>query len=223
MRKERSMIKKMTQLVGLNILLVAALVGCEKKQEAEQNNSSTETTQGEATVNNPLVKVDTNLGSFVIELDEQKAPITVKNFLNYVNEGYYSETLFHRVIPGFMVQGGGFTTDFVQKTTKAPIQNEANNGLHNLRGTVAMARTSDPNSASAQFFINVADNSFLDYTSPTPQGWGYAVFGRVVEGMDIVDAISKQKTGTRAGHADVPTNNVVIQSIQVVELPNPNQ
>lgn len=217
------MIKKMTQLVGLNILLVAALVGCEKKQEAEQNNSSTETIQGEATVNNPFVKVNTNLGSFVIELDEQKAPITVKNFLNYVNEGYYSETLFHRVIPGFMVQGGGFTTDFVQKTTQAPIQNEANNGLRNSRGTVAMARTSDPNSASAQFFINVADNTFLDYTSPTPQGWGYAVFGRVVEGMDIIDAISKQKTSTRAGHADVPTNNVVIESIQVVELPDPNQ
>lgn len=217
--------KKWTRLIGVVsmcvLMPISLLVACDKKQE--ENTSNKETTQGGEAVNNPIVKIDTNLGSFIVELNEQKAPITVKNFLHYVNEGFYTQTLIHRVIPGFMIQGGGFTTEFTQKPTQPSIKNEADNGLHNSRGTIAMARTSDPDSASAQFFINVADNNFLDYTSPTPQGWGYAVFGHVVEGMDIVDAISKQKTGTRSGHADVPTNNVVIESIEVVEYPDPNQ
>jgi peptidyl-prolyl cis-trans isomerase B (cyclophilin B) len=160
----------------------------------------------------PLVHITTNLGDIVVELNEEKAPKSTANFLNYVNKGFYNNTLFHRVIPGFMIQGGGFDTDFHQKPTDATIANEANNGLKNTRGTIAMARTMDPNSATAQFFINLSDNAFLDYKSATPQGWGYAVFGHVIAGMDVVDKIAKQKTGTRYGHQDVPVDNVVIVS-----------
>ncbi|MFI4954522.1 MAG: peptidylprolyl isomerase [Gammaproteobacteria bacterium] len=215
--------KAFKHMLGISICALM-LVGCENKQEqkpAETTSPAAEATQTENTsVENSYVKINTNQGSFVIELNGQKAPITVKNFMNYVNEGFYSQTLFHRVIPGFMIQGGGFTTDFEQKPTQPPIKNEADNGLKNLRGTVAMARTMDPNSASAQFFINLADNDFLDYRSPTPQGWGYAVFGKVVEGMDVIDTISKEKTGSRSGHEDVPVNNVVIESIEVVPAPS---
>ncbi len=159
---------------------------------------------------NPRVVLQTTLGDIVIELDRPKAPMTAKNFLSYVSSGHYDGTVFHRVIPDFMIQGGGFSQDMVQKPTGPPIMNEANNGLKNLRGTVAMARTSDPHSATAQFFINLKDNAFLDHTSSTTQGWGYAVFGTVVEGMDVVDAIAHVKTGAHGPHRDVPADAIVI-------------
>ena len=161
---------------------------------------------------NPRVVLETSKGPIVIELFADQAPKTVANFLAYVESGHYDGTVFHRVIDGFMVQGGGFTADMRQKTTRAPIQNEADNGLKNKRGTLAMARTNDPHSASAQFFINVVDNGFLDHTAKTPQGWGYAVFGRVVEGMATVDAIAKVRTGNRSGHQNVPLEPVVVES-----------
>jgi len=162
----------------------------------------------------PRVRITTTLGDIVLELDREKAPKSVENFLNYVREGFYDGTIFHRVIDGFMVQGGGFTQDFQKKPTRAPIKNEADNGLKNLKGTIAMARTSDPHSATAQFFINVADNGFLNHTSPSPRGWGYAVFGKVVNGMDVVDKIRKTPTGSGGPfRSDVPRTPVVIEKI----------
>jgi peptidyl-prolyl cis-trans isomerase B (cyclophilin B) len=161
------------------------------------------------------VLIKTNKGDITVKLDGDKAPITVENFLAYTNEGFYNDTIFHRVIPGFMIQGGGFDKNFNQKKTKDPIKNEGANGLKNKRGTLAMARTSDPNSATAQFFINLSDNDFLNYTSATPQGYGYAVFGEVTEGMDVVDAIAKVKTANRNGHQNVPVEDVVIESVTV--------
>jgi peptidyl-prolyl cis-trans isomerase B (cyclophilin B) len=163
------------------------------------------------------VKLTTSLGAIVIQLDNAKAPVSAANFAEYVKNGFYDGTIFHRVIPGFMAQGGGFDTSFNQKETKTPIKNEADNGLKNKRGTLAMARTNDPNSATAQFFINYKDNSFLDHTSPTPSGWGYAVFGEVVEGMDVVDAMAKEPTGNRGGHQDVPKTDIVIEKAEIVE------
>lgn len=163
------------------------------------------------------VKLTTNLGSIVIQLNTKKAPISSENFLTYVKDGFYNGTIFHRVIKGFMAQGGGFDTSFNQKTTRGPIKNEANNGLSNTRGTLAMARTSDPDSATAQFFINYKDNAFLNHTSPTSSGWGYAVFGEVIEGMDVVDAMANQPTGSRGGHGDVPKTDIVIEKAEVVE------
>ena len=166
----------------------------------------------------PQVALKTNLGTIVLELDEQAAPRTVANFLEYVRAGHYDGTIFHRVIDGFMIQGGGFTPDMRQKPTRAPIPNEAANGLKNRTGTIAMARTADPHSATAQFFINVKDNDFLDFTAPTVEGYGYAVFGKVIRGMDVVYAISRLPT-TRVGmHADVPREPVVIESATL--LPN---
>ncbi|MDD2408268.1 MAG: peptidylprolyl isomerase [Tepidiphilus sp.] len=162
------------------------------------------------------VKLATNRGDIVLELDAAKAPKTVENFLAYVESGHYDGTIFHRVIDGFMIQGGGLTADMKQKPTRAPIPNEADNGLKNLRGTVAMARTQDPNSATAQFFINVADNDFLDYHAPTVQGWGYCVFGKVVQGMEVVDAIKSVKTGTVGPYRDVPLEPVVIEHAEVI-------
>lgn len=162
------------------------------------------------------VKLATNRGDIVLELDAAKAPKTVENFLAYVESGHYDGTIFHRVIDGFMIQGGGLTADMKQKPTRAPIPNEADNGLKNLRGTVAMARTQDPNSATAQFFINVADNDFLDYRAPTVQGWGYCVFGKVVQGMEVVDAIKSVKTGTVGPYRDVPLEPVVIEHAEVI-------
>ena len=158
----------------------------------------------------PQVRLETSSGVIVLALDAAKAPVTVANFLAYVDAGHYDGTLFHRVIPGFMVQGGGFDRDFRQKETRAPIENEAGNGLKNLRGTVAMARTNDPHSATAQFFINSVDNGFLDHTAKNPAGWGYAVFGRVTEGLEVVDAISQVKTGAKNGHQDAPVEPVVL-------------
>lgn len=157
-----------------------------------------------------------SLGAITFELDEAKAPVTVANFLNYVKKGHYDGTIFHRVIPGFMIQGGGFASGMQQKQTDAKIQNEANNGLKNDKYTIAMARTSAPHSASAQFFINVANNDFLNYKSPTPQGWGYAVFGKVIEGQDIVDKIAAVATGRRGMHDDVPKDDVRIEKAEVL-------
>lgn len=163
------------------------------------------------------VKLTTSLGSIIVQLNTEKAPVSSANFLTYVNEGFYNGTIFHRVIKGFMAQGGGFDTSFKQKDVHSPIKNEADNGLKNQRGTLAMARTNDPNSATAQFFINYKDNSFLDHTSPTPSGWGYAVFGEVVEGMEVVDEMAKQETGNRGGHQDVPKADIVIEKAEVVK------
>ncbi len=164
-----------------------------------------------------MVELHTNHGVIKLELDAEKAPKTVANFLEYVKSGHYDGTVFHRVIDGFMIQGGGFEAGMKQKPTQAPIENEANNGLKNVRGSVAMARTNDPHSASAQFFINVADNDFLNHSSPTPQGWGYAVFGKVVDGLDVVEKIKSVKTGSKGFHQDVPVDDVVIEKAVVVE------
>ncbi len=162
------------------------------------------------------VRLDTTAGAVTIELDAEHAPLSAANFLSYVKAGHYDGTVFHRVIRGFMVQGGGFEPGMQQKATGAPIKNEAANGLKNDRYTLAMARTSDPHSATAQFFINVADNDFLNHTGQTPQGWGYAVFGKVVAGQDVVDKIRKVKTGKRGFHSDVPVEDVVIERAEVV-------
>ncbi|MGH7787109.1 MAG: peptidylprolyl isomerase [Candidatus Binatia bacterium] len=167
---------------------------------------------------NPVVLMKTSMGDVKIELDKEKAPVTVENFLVYVNGKFYDGTIFHRVIPAFMIQGGGFDKDMKEKGgTKAPIKNEADNGLKNLNGTIAMARTSDPNSASAQFFINTKDNAFLDHRDKSTQGYGYAVFGKVVEGMDVVTKIEAVPTANKSPHQNVPVTPVVIESIRVVE------
>lgn len=163
-----------------------------------------------------MIKLHTNFGDITLELDNETAPLTVKNFTDYVSSGYYDNTVFHRVIDGFMIQGGGFEPGMNQKKARAPIQNEAANGLKNDKYTVAMARTSDVHSASAQFFINVADNNFLNYTAPTSQGFGYCVFGKVVEGKDVVDQIRKVKTGDRSGHQNVPLEDVVLEKAEIV-------
>ena len=164
-----------------------------------------------AATDNPRVLIKTSLGDIEVELDRQKAPETVKNFLRYVDEGFYNGTIFHRVINGFMIQGGGFTPDLQRKQTHAPVRNEARNGLKNKRGSIAMARTSDPHSATSQFFINHADNDNLDY--PSFDGWGYAVFGRVTGGMDTVDRIADAYTTTKRGMRNVPEKEIVIESI----------
>ena len=163
------------------------------------------------------VRMSTILGDMILELDAEKAPKTVENFVNYASSGFYDGTIFHRVINNFMVQGGGFDADMRQKTTEAPIDNEANNGLKNNRGTIAMARTMDPHSATAQFFINVSDNDFLNHTAENMQGWGYAVFGQVVEGQEVLDKIRVVPTGSQAGHQDVPVDPVVIESVTVLD------
>lgn len=172
----------------------------------------------------PQVELRTTLGTIVLELDAQKAPQTVENFLQYVKDGHYNGTVFHRVIPGFMVQGGGFTPDMREKATRAPIRNEAGNGLRNAVGTVAMARTNAPHSASAQFFINVENNASLDFRSPTQEGYGYAVFGKVVKGMDVVNRIVKVPTGVKAPHSDVPLKPIIIERAQIVSgAPSPSK
>ena len=164
-----------------------------------------------------MVELHTNHGVIKLELDAEKAPKSVENFLNYVKAGHYDNTVFHRVIDGFMIQGGGFEPGMKQKPTAEPITNEANNGLKNVNGSIAMARTNDPHSATAQFFINVNDNDFLNHSSPTPQGWGYAVFGKVVDGMDVVEKIKKVKTGSKGFHQDVPADDVVIEKAVIVD------
>lgn len=163
-----------------------------------------------------MVKLTTNFGDITLELNAEKAPITVANFLQYVESGFYDNVIFHRVIDGFMIQGGGFDVNMKQKPTQAEIKNEADNGLANDKYTIAMARTSIPDSASSQFFINGADNDFLNFTAPTSSGWGYCVFGKVVEGMDVVDKIIKVKTTSKAGHRDVPADPVVIEKASIL-------
>jgi len=182
-------------------MAVVLVCGCDKKTEKTK-------------VEGNKVKLETSMGNIFIELNEQAAPVTVKNFLGYVEEGFYDGTIFHRVIPDFMIQGGGFTAEMVQKQTHDPVINEANNGLKNERGTIAMARTNDPNSATCQFFINHRDNGPLNYVENVNPG--YAVFGKVIEGMDVVDAIASVKTTTRMGMNDVPVESVVIKSARVV-------
>jgi peptidyl-prolyl cis-trans isomerase B (cyclophilin B) len=161
------------------------------------------------------VNIETNYGPMVLELDDEKAPGTVANFVDYVNAGHYNGTIFHRVIPDFMIQGGGFVPGMQQKPTKQQIQNEANTGLKNDKYTVAMARTNDPHSATAQFFVNVSDNGFLNHTAPTQSGWGYTVFGKVVEGTEVVDKIAGVATGSKGGHQDVPRDDVIIESASI--------
>ncbi len=163
-----------------------------------------------------MVKLHTSKGIITLELDAEKAPVTVENFLQYVRDGFYDGTIFHRVIDGFMIQGGGFEPGMTQKPTRAPIKNEAASGLKNDAYTIAMARTSVPDSATAQFFINVANNSFLNHTAPTAQGYGYAVFGKVTEGQEVVDIIKKIRTGSRAGHQDVPMEDIIINKAEIV-------
>ncbi len=163
------------------------------------------------------VIIETTKGNITLELDGEKAPGTVANFVTYAKSGHYENTIFHRVIPGFMIQGGGFDADMKQKSTNPPIRIEADNGLKNLNGTVAMARTNDPNSATSQFFINVKDNGFLDHTAPTPQGWGYTVFGKVTDGMDTVSSIEAVRTATSHGQQNVPVDEVVIRKVTIVE------
>ncbi len=185
------------------ILLLTLLVGSLACQHQPKRNSMT----------NPTVTIRTNVGDLKVELFQNKAPDTVENFMTYVNEKHYDQTIFHRVIDGFMIQGGGFTDDMKQKSTHQPIRNEAHNKLSNQRGTLAMARTSDVHSATNQFFINVSDNEFLDYKNSTPSGYGYCVFGQVIEGMDVVDKIKKTKTGNAKGHQDVP-----VETIKILEI-----
>ncbi len=163
-----------------------------------------------------MIRLTTNYGTIDIELDFANAPVTAENFEQYVKDGFYNGVIFHRVIPGFMIQGGGFTPGMDQKETRAPIKNEANNGLKNKKYTIAMARTNDPHSASAQFFINVADNNFLDFRSETPSGWGYAVFGKVVAGQEVVDKIAGVKTTSHFPHQDVPVSDVIIEKAEVI-------
>ena len=166
-----------------------------------------------------MIILKTNHGDISIELEHERAPATSANFVAYARDSFYNGTIFHRVIDGFMIQGGGFEPGLTQKPTGTPIENEADNGLTNDRGTIAMARTMDPHSATAQFFINVKDNDFLNHSSPTPQGWGYAVFGKVVDGLDVVDAIKNVATGNMGGHQDVPVDDVVIESVELVDEP----
>lgn len=186
------------------IVLLFIVTGC---------HSSSPQKQQESFMENPLVLIRTSLGEIQVELFAETAPQTVKNFLQYVDDKQYDHTIFHRVIDGFMIQGGGMTTDFKEKSTRGAIRNEADNKVANKRGTIAMARTSEIHSASAQFFINVADNDFLNFRSPTQEGFGYCVFGKVVKGMDIVDQIKSVKTGTSKGHRDVP-----VQTIEILEI-----
>lgn len=195
----------MTKRLVLGVLLLMFVVStasfARNKKEVEKK------------MGNPVVTMTTSKGDIKIELFEKKAPITVGNFLQYVDDEFYNGTIFHRVISGFMIQGGGFEENMEQKETRSPIEIESDNGVRNDRGTIAMARTMDPNSATAQFFINLVDNDFLNFTSPDVRGYGYAVFGKVVEGLDVVDDIASVKTGMAAGHQDVPKDDIVILSV----------
>jgi len=199
----------MKQLLGMMLTMAIGMLPA-----AGYSTENLSTTEGAGMVN---VTLETNKGDIKIELDAEKAPATVANFLEYAKAGHYDNTVFHRVIGGFMIQGGGFDAGMKQKPTRTPVKNEADNGLKNVTGTIAMARTSDPHSATAQFFINVSDNAFLDFKSPTPQGWGYAVFGRVTDGMDVVRSIEKVETGNKSGHQDVPLTDVIITRVTIDE------
>lgn len=200
--------RRLTTLLTLCTLLTAAPLWAQPAQATSK--TATPAPASVPVTAAPRVKLETNLGTIVLELAPDKAPKTVENFLQYVKDGHYDGTVFHRVISNFMIQGGGFTADMQQKPTRFPIRNEADNGLKNTPLTVAMARTMDPHSASAQFFINVADNTFLNHTQPTMNGWGYAVFGKVVAGADVVDKIRRVPTGSKGMFTDVPTTPVTI-------------
>jgi cyclophilin family peptidyl-prolyl cis-trans isomerase len=195
--------KKLTTLL-LALLLTPILGACSDQEQSAAT---------PAAADNPQVLMQTSMGELVIELYPQQAPISVANFLQYVDDGFYDGTIFHRVIDGFMIQGGGFTPEFEKKGTRPPILNEADNGLRNTIGTLAMARTGEPHSATSQFFINVANNTSLDFREKTPRAWGYAVFGRVVKGMELVRAIKSVPTGSRGMYQDVPTTSIVIQKV----------
>lgn len=211
---EKSAWFRTAAVVLFALFMVTALLlsaGCNRNQEVQ---GQTENKETEAKGGNPVVIMTTSKGDIKIELFKDKAPVTVENFLSYVNEGFYNGTIFHRVIPNFMIQGGGFTPDFTQKSTKPPIKNEAKNGLKNERGTLAMARTQVVDSATSQFFINLVDNSFLDNGV---RDYGYAVFAKVIDGMDVVDEIGSVQTGTKGMYGDVPQEDVVIESIKIVE------
>lgn len=226
-------------------LLVSLLVACNEKENKEaepvakaqveevtstvlkvgSENTDTKQSNGDKMTGNPQVKIETNLGDIVVELDQKNAPISTENFLAYVESGYYDNTIFHRVIPNFMIQGGGFSSDLAQKEPRGSIQNEADNGLSNKRGTISMARTNEPHSASAQFFINVKDNAFLDHRSKNMQGWGYAVFGKVISGMEVIDKIESVQTetkviGKKAGdmpHENVPVELVIMKKVSLIK------
>ena len=208
----------MKLVTGLLVVGLAAMVvfqcGCDENGAAGRGREQPAGDLAKKPAGNPVVVVETSEGTIRIELDAEKAPISVKNFLQYVDQGFYDGTIFHRVMDGFMIQGGGFTPDMQQKPTHATIKNEAQNGLENRIGTVAMARTPDPHSASAQFFINVKDNDFLNHTAPTARGWGYCVFGKVVDGMEVVNRIKTVRTGTVAGMENVPVTPVVIKTVR---------
>lgn len=214
------------KFLALNNVLIAfvsffiLLSGCNAKEAAttaksnkDANTKNMKSTGEKMTV----IKLETNKGDIMLELDAEKAPATVANFVDYVEKGFYDGLIFHRVIPNFMIQGGGMNPDMSEKPNGSPIKNEANNGLKNDRGTIAMARTQDPHSATSQFFINLKDNDFLNHTSESPAGWGYAVFGKVTDGMDVVDEIAKVKTGNHGMHGDVPLEPVVIEKATVVK------
>lgn len=190
------------RLVTMTLCLGAVLALAGRAQAAEPD---------------PAVRLETSMGDIVVRLDARKAPISTANFVQYVKSGFYDGTVFHRVIKNFMIQGGGFAPDMKQKSARASIRNEADNGLKNKKYTIAMARTSEPHSASSQFFINAKDNDFLDFKSQTPQGWGYAVFGKVIKGQDVVDKIAAVKTGRKGFYDDVPMENVVIKKAVIVE------
>ena len=200
---------------GLALVGMIPLVSLSAQAASPSNSTQKQGVTSMSTA--PRVKMSTNQGDFIISLNAEKAPKTVANFLAYVKDGFFDGTIFHRVIDGFMIQGGGFEPGLKQKPTKAPVENEANNGLKNNKYTLAMARTSDPHSATAQFFINVANNDFLNHTAPTAQGWGYAVFGEVVEGQDVIDKMKGVPTGNSGFHQNVPTNDVVITKAVVLE------
>ena len=199
----------MKQLAGLVMGITVAVAPA---TGLTQDNSTSK--QGADMV---TVTMETNKGVITLELDREKAPDSVENFVTYAKSGHYDGTIFHRVIPGFMIQGGGFDSSMKQKETNPPIKNEAANGLKNDKGTVAMARTNVPDSATSQFFINVKDNDFLNHTSPTPQGWGYAVFGKVTDGMDVVESIENVATANKGGQQDVPVSDVIIEKVTVQE------
>lgn len=209
----------MSRYLSLAVVAIIALIAFLTTQKPLQQNQPATmqtlyTSTGTETMN---ISMKTNHGTITLELYPDKAPITVKNFVEYVESGFFDGTIFHRVIPGFMIQGGGFVHGMSQKETNANIKNEADNGLKNDAGTIAMARTPDPDSASSQFFINLKDNDFLNYSAPTPQGWGYAVFGKVTDGMDVVEAIAKVSTGSAGMHQDVPVEDVVIEEVKVID------
>ena len=207
------------QLLIAFVSFFVFLGGCNAQEASTpKSKTNTETKNGAKMSANPVIKIETSKGTMMLELDAEKAPNSAANFVAYVEDGFYDGLIFHRVIPNFMVQGGGMNPDMSEKDNKkAPIKNEANNGLKNDRGTIAMARTGDPHSASSQFFLNLKDNDFLNHTSETQAGWGYAVFGKLTDGLDVIDEIAKVKTGNHGGHGDVPLEEVTITKMSVVK------